>query len=465
MSEAVSSGSVVTQKELMEDYGAGNGRKGALPAAVVFCETADDVVGLTKWARENGRKILPVSSAPPHESAVVQKEGYVVCDLSRMKRIVRADRRNRVALAEVGVTFEELDGALERVGLRAMTPLAPRTGKSVVASYLDRTPTLVPRAQWDLSDPLLCTEVIMGSGKLFRTGCSSGPGTLEEQWATGQAQKNPMGPSAFDFFRIVQGSRGSMGIVTWASMKCELRPRVHELLMLPSDDLAPLIRIVYGIAHARWGEECLILDSNNLTRLTGVPGMPAFALLVGVAGFDYRPEQRVSYQKRGIEGIISSEGARVSRSIAGVGGRRMLQVITSPSDPYWKGSPAEHADVYFLTTMNRAPDFVSVIDETCKKEKFDRAQVGLYLQPQLGGRVTHFEATVFAPREEADRMTRALAEAAAAKGAYFSRPAGNWDDLAYRDKPLLVETFRRTKKIFDPDGVMNPDVLFCKEVV
>lgn len=155
LSEAVSSGSVSTRKELLEGYGAGNGTRGVLPAAVAFCETSDDVVGLTKWARENGRKLLPVSSEPPHERALVQGEGYIVCDLSRMKKIVRADRRNRVALVEAGVTFDELDAALEKVGLRAMTPLAPRKGKSVVACYLDRNPTLVPRAQWDLSDPPL----------------------------------------------------------------------------------------------------------------------------------------------------------------------------------------------------------------------------------------------------------------------------------------------------------------------
>lgn len=465
LTEAVSSGSVSTQTEILEGYGAGDGRKGVLPAAVVFPETADDVVSLTNWARENGRKLLPVSSGPPHESGLVQGEGYVVCDLSRMKKIVRADRRNRVALIEAGVTFEELEAALAKVGLRAMTPLAHRPQKSVVASYLDRTPTLVPRAQWDLSDPLLCIEVIMGSGDLFRTGCSAGPGTLEEQWATGQAQKNPMGPSAFDFFRLVQGSRGSMGIVTWASMKCELRPQVHDLLMVPSDDLAPLVEVVYRVARAKWGEECLILDATDLERLTGVTGMPRFALLLGVAGFEYRPRQRFDYQKKGIESIISSEGLRVSRSLAGVGSRKMLATVTSGSDPYWKGSTEEHADVYFLTTMNRAPDFARAIEGTCRKEKIDPGLVGTYLQPQLGGRVTHFEATVFAPREEAERMTRAIAETVAKEGGYFSRPAGNWDDLAYRDKPLLVDTFRRTKKIFDPDGVMNPDVLFSREVV
>lgn len=221
LSEAVSSGSVVTQPEILGGYGAGDSVKGVMPDAVVFPESVEEVSRVALWARQAGMKLMPVSSEGPHRGAVVPSEGYVVADMSHMKTIVRADRRNRVALVEAGVTFDELDVALSKVGLRAMTPRARRKGKSVVAAYLDRTPTLVPRAQWDLSYPLLCIEVVMGSGTVFRTGCSAGPGTLEEQWATGQAQKNPMGPSAFDFFRLVQGSRGSMGIVTWASMKCD----------------------------------------------------------------------------------------------------------------------------------------------------------------------------------------------------------------------------------------------------
>lgn len=45
-------------------------------------------------------KIMPFSSGQSHNSASVDKGGYVVADLSRMKRVVRVDRRNRVALIE-----------------------------------------------------------------------------------------------------------------------------------------------------------------------------------------------------------------------------------------------------------------------------------------------------------------------------------------------------------------------------
>lgn len=442
--------------------------EGLKEAGVAFPGTVEEVKAVVDWANGAGARLVPVSSGPPHTSAARGAGDRVVVDLSRMNKVVRTDRRNRVALVEAGVTFGELDEALSKVGLRAMTPLARRKGKSVVASYLDRAPTLVPRAQWDLADPLLCIELVMGTGTVFRTGCSAGPGTLEQQWATGQAQKNPMGPAAFDFFRLVQGSRGSMGVVTWASMKCELAPLEHELLMVPSDGLAPLVESLYRVARAKWGEECLILDGAALERLTGAAGMPAWALLLGVAGFDYRPAQRVAYQGKGIGAILREEGVMSVRSLAGIGSRRMLETITADSDPYWKDAEGFHADVYFLTTMDRAADFVRVLEAACEEHGWPRSQAGIYLQPQLGGRVAHFEVTLFSSEEQAGRahgFARSLAEALAANGAYFSRPAGDWGDLAYKGKPLLVQTFRRTKKIFDPRDVLNPDSLFSREVV
>jgi FAD/FMN-containing dehydrogenase len=459
---------VITQKEILEGYAAGDSSDDRSPAALVFPQGVEEVAEVIAWARESDMRVMPVSSGTPHRSAVIRAERYVVLDLSRMDAVVRTDRRNRVAIVEPGVTFMQLDGELARVGLRAMTPLAPRTGKSVLAAYLDRTPTLVPRAQWDLSDPLLCTELVMGTGDIFRTGCAAGPGTLEQQWSTGQAQKNPMGPSSFDFFRLVQGARGSFGVVTWISFKCELRPVEHELLLVPASDPEPLAEVVYRVSRARWGEECLVLDRVALEALTGARGMPAFALLLGVAGFEYRPRQRVAYQLKGIEGLLQAVGLARAGSLAGVGARRMLELVKGSGEPWWKDTRGDHLDICFLSTIDRAGDFSSLIDEECGARGFDRSRVGLYIQPQLGGRVAHYEIILLFggdERESAEPFCRSLAEAVKARGAYFSRPAGAWEDLAYRDKPLLVDTFRRAKRLFDPGDVLNPDAICFREVV
>jgi hypothetical protein len=72
-----------------------------------------------------------------------------------------------------------------KAGIRLNMPLLPRQSKSVLGSMLEREPVVMPKYQWDVSDPLACTGIIFGTGDEFRTGQAAGPGTIEEQSAAG----------------------------------------------------------------------------------------------------------------------------------------------------------------------------------------------------------------------------------------------------------------------------------------
>jgi hypothetical protein len=186
------------------------------PRCIVRVRSTEEVQEVVKWANDTHTPLIPVSSGPPRfrGDTVPGVDGAVIVDLSHMKRIIRIDRKNRVALVEPGVTFGELIPALEEQGLAPYMPLVPRRSKSVVASSLEREPITIPRDHWESQDPLLCTEIIYGSGDLFRTGSAAGPGTLEEQWQGGKAQVRGLGPSQIDFTRLIQAAQGTMGIVT-----------------------------------------------------------------------------------------------------------------------------------------------------------------------------------------------------------------------------------------------------------
>ena len=129
--------------------------------------------------------------------------------MSQMKKILHIDRKNRVAMFEPGVTFSELSKAIAPLGLRLNMPLLPRSTKSVTGSLLEREPVLMPVYHWDIADPLACTEVIFGTGEMFRTGAAAGSGSIEEQWAAGGSQKEAAGPSSASWYGLIQGSHGS----------------------------------------------------------------------------------------------------------------------------------------------------------------------------------------------------------------------------------------------------------------
>jgi FAD/FMN-containing dehydrogenase len=112
---------------------------GDTPEVVLRVRDAQMLAATVRWARAQRRPLVPASSAPPHRRAcqTIAKNAWIL-DFSGMQRVLKIDRRNRVAIFEPGVSFDELSPMVRQHGLRLMTPLLPRSGKSALAAYLDR---------------------------------------------------------------------------------------------------------------------------------------------------------------------------------------------------------------------------------------------------------------------------------------------------------------------------------------
>jgi FAD/FMN-containing dehydrogenase len=446
---------------------------GGRPLFAVRPAGTPQVRELVRLANAEGLNLVFSSSGPPRfrGDTVPDGEGVIV-DMSGMDRVLRVDRRNKVALIEPGVTFARLKEEASKAGMLPLMPLLPRSTKSVIASFLERDPITIPRHHWDMTDPLLCTELVFGTGDLFRTGSAAGPGSLQQQWDQGLAQKNPMGPAQTDFLRIVQGSQGTMAAVTWATLKLELEPALHRLHFVPTDRLERLVDVSYRALRPKLGEEFFILNSFALaTMLSDDPAeicdlagrQAPYTLVYGAAGFEYLPEQRLAYQEQDMERIVQACGVRVAREVPGVSSRRMLDIVTNPSpEPYYKTrARGAFLDILFLTTLDRAPALVAVAERAAARYGYPPGELGLYIQPIQHGRTCHMELNIYydpgdaagaaRARELFDDASMALDEA----GAFFSRPYGRWADMAYGRCPDTVLALRKVKEMLDPAGVLN----------
>ena len=197
------------------------------PWAVVRPGSAEEVQQVVAWANETATPLVPVSSGGPHfhGDTVPSVPGAVMLDLRRMDKILRVDRRNRMVVIEPGVTYPQLQAALAEQGMRVTPPLYPRANKSVVASLLERQPTLIPRYNFHLPEPLRSCGVVWGNGDVMFTGeAGTGPLSLEAQWQGGLVQADPKGPGQTDFFRLLTGAQGTIGVVTWAAVQVRARP-------------------------------------------------------------------------------------------------------------------------------------------------------------------------------------------------------------------------------------------------
>jgi FAD/FMN-containing dehydrogenase len=353
-------------------------------------------------------------------------------------------------------------------------PLAPRSGKSVLAAVMDREPSTWPNKQWDAGDPVGCIEFVFGTGDLFRTGAAGGPGTIEEQRAVGGAQKAPLGPSQTDFHRVLQGAQGAMGVVTWSTLRAELKPSLQRQFIIGADDPKSLSPFVYQAQRSGLGEHSFILNRTAAAMLmsSGDVGgfeeirrsLPGFICLQNVAGFERRAEERMDYQLQDLMEIAADTGVDMVESIGAVSASKLLETATRPcGEDDWRHALAGHClRVFFLSTLDRAPGLIAIMEGLAARHDLGEDRLGIYLQPVVQNHGCHLEFMApFDPNNSAqvsnmrELEVRAVAELSSA-GAFFSRPYGAAEPAAFARNPMNHAILKKIKTIFDPGRVLNP---------
>jgi FAD/FMN-containing dehydrogenase len=476
----VGAGNVIRKQAVLNEYARDMSFVNTVtPDYVIKVRNTDDVAKLVKLARETLTPLVPVSSGPPHfrGDTVPTAGGAVIVDLSDMKKIIRVDRLNRVAMFEPGVTFGELISAATKEKLRLNMPLLPRKTKSVTSSMLEREPVVMPKYHWDIADPLNCVEIIFGTGDMFRTGAAAGPGSLEDQWAAGGAQVEAAGPSTASWYRVIQGSQGTMGIVTWSSARCELLPRLEEPFLVGSAQLDRIMELVHWLIRLRIPNECLVLNNTNLAAIMAKKwpndfkeikdSLPAWVLFYNLAGYEYLPEERVSSQIEDIKEIAQRVGLEPAHSVGSVSAFELLKAVQGPSaEPYWKlrAKGACH-DIFFISNFQKVGGLVDTMNDAADKAGYPAPEMGIYVQPIVQGANFHCEFNLFYDPEDSRETNRVRKLATGtinslmSKGAFFSRPYGEITKTIMNRDAATVMALNKVKMILDPDKVMNPGKL------
>jgi len=476
----VGAGNVMYEQTALDEYSRDMSFVNSVrPVCVVKPTNAGDIQKIVNLANDTLTPLVPVSSGPPHfrGDTVPGTGGAVIVDLSKMKKVIRVDRGHRVAMVEPGVTFGELIPAVKKEGLRLNMPLLPRKSKTVVGSMLEREPVIMPKYQWDSSDPLACVEVVFGNGETFRTGQAAGPGTIEEQWAAGGAQKTPYGPGPAAWYRLIQGAQGTMGIVTWASLRCELLPELEEPFVVGSSDRDKLFEATHWLIRMRLVNECFVLNSTILAAIMAEkwPGdyqglkdsLPPWVLFYNVAGYHYFPEDRVSSQIKGISDIAKRVGVEAARAVGKVSATEILKAVQQPSaEPYWKlRYKGACQDIFFITIYDKLESQISTIYDLANKCSYPVSDVGIYLQPIVQGSNCHCEFNLFYDPENPSELDRVkelstlAIKSLMATGAFFSRPYDKSARMIINRDAAHVTALTKVKTIVDPNHVMNPGKL------
>jgi FAD/FMN-containing dehydrogenase len=479
LAKIVGQENVVTKPEALKEFSRDSSPvPSKTPACIVKPANLGELQGVVKWANEKHIHLVPVSSGAPHfrGDTVPGTDGAVIVDLRRMKKIIRVDSGNRVAIVEPGVTYGELQAELAKAGMAAYMPLYPRSNKSVISAVLEKEPVTMPGLHFDSTDPMLCAEIVFGTGDKMRTGEAAGPDTLEQQWEVGKAQMSPFGPTQMDPQRLVSGAQGTIGIVTWISMKIRHASEVSSAFLVPSTTLEPLIELSYKLTRIRFTGSIFILNNVNLAALLrSAPAeikavsskLPAWSMFVSCEGYGPLPKEKVEYLEADLKDLAAKFGLKPETAVGGVKAAEVAALLgkTSP-EPYWKLRLKGGVDeLFFLSPQGKTPDFARIMSETAKQQGYAAENIGAYIQPVAQGTSCHCEFDVYydaanaAETEKARKLVAAAADKLEAAGAFFSRPYPELVKVAYRRSQDTAAMQKKVKAIFDPNGVLNPGKL------
>jgi len=447
-----------------------------VPNYLVKPKTVQEVQKIVQLANKSKLPVVPTSSLVHFNGAAIPKQGGVVVDLTRMNRILEIDEFNRRVRMEVGVTWEKATKELAKKGFRLMMPLAPHPMRSVVIDHLERE--VITNTVYDYGEPMQSMEVVWPTGEIFRTGSASVAGYPDSP----SKGANPSGPG-LDFYRLLQGAQGTMGIVTWANLKIEYVTTMDRVMLAPVDDLDYAIDFLYRILKLRVGQECLLLDNTDLAALAAGnrpddfedlrATLPPWTLILVLSGMARRPEEKLKYEENMLKDIIKNEFSEIQldNNLPGFPGmgKKLLPLLRQPwpkKTPYWKNRYLGGCQsLFFITRPAMAPQFIDLMEAIAAQYGYPVDDIGGYIQPIEHNRACQMQFDIFYdPDSEVDlELVRSLyrdaISALASQGALFTRPYGELADLVYESATGYAAALRRVKKVFDPNNIMNPGTL------
>ncbi len=205
----------------------------ATPDAVALPRSAESVSKLLRFASRHRIPVTARGAGHGYVGGCVPVRGGIVLSLARMNRILEIKPADFVAVVQAGANTQELQSAVEQLGLFYPPDPASKKDTSIGGNIV--TNAGGPRClKYGVTrDYVLGLQVVLADGTVVRLG--------------GRTHKNKTG---FELHRLFVGSEGLLGVVTEATLKLIPLPPFRACLAVGFGSMRDAISTLHAIFAA-----------------------------------------------------------------------------------------------------------------------------------------------------------------------------------------------------------------------
>ncbi len=413
------------------------------PDLVVLPDSADQVMEALRVCRRHSTPVVARGAGTGLSGGALPVEGGVLLVLARLNRVLEIDPPRRLARVEPGVTNLEISSAAAPHGLYYAPDPSSQVACTIGGNVAENSGGVHCLKHGLTVHNLLAVRVATIEGEWLTLGSTSG--------------ESPGLP----LLALITGSEGMLGVVTEVTVQLKPVPERVELLMAGFDEVrrcAEAVSQVIAAGIVPAGLEMMdapALRAAEAFARCGYPQDAAALLLCELDGLSHDVEREVA----AVQDLLLQCGATSLRLATDAGERQRM----------WSGRKSA-----FPAVGRLAPDYFCM-DGTIPRRSLADVLEGIdQLSRSFGlpvANVFHagdgnlhplilFDAGREGETERAERLGAEILELCVAVGGTVTGEHGvgveKLGPMCSQFGAGELEVFHAVKRVFDPDGLLNP---------